>query len=90
MRALFDNDPYYSSLHKGSSYFTIGCLFFNMIVVFFKSKKLNTINLAFQAWGNAGWMRFLICPFMLIMSIIKCFVLLGYKTVLLFKKGKNV
>ena len=90
MRALYDNDPYYSSLHKGSTFATFACAPLNLIVVFSRSKRLNTLNLAFQAWGNAGWMRLVLCPFMLILTMIKCFVLLGYKTVLLFKKGKNV
>ena len=60
MRALFDNDPYYSSLHKGSTFFTIFFSPFNFAVIFCKSKRLNTLNLMIQTWLNANWMRFLL------------------------------
>ena len=89
MRALFDNDPYYSSLHKGSTFFTILFSPLNFAVIFCKSKRLNTLNLMIQTWINVNWMRFLLAPFMLLAMIFKLIVLYGYKTVYLFKGDKN-
>ena len=60
MRALFEDDPYYSSLHKGSTFGTIFFTPLNLAVILFKSKKLNKVNLMIQSFFNVIGMRFVL------------------------------
>ena len=90
MRALFDNDPYYSSLHKGSSFLTIWFSPLNFAVILCKSKRLNKLNLMIQTWFNAIGTRYLLIYFVVPAMIFKLIVLYGYKTVYLFTSNKNL